>query len=67
MHQLYTGFYMSDILIASPLGLRTLLAEEFDFLCSIEVLIMDQTDILYMQVNFYIEPHLNYLDQSRFL
>lgn len=41
---------MSDILIASPLGLRTLLADEFDFLCSIEVLIMDQTDILYMQV-----------------
>lgn len=41
---------MSDILIASPLGLRTLLAEEFDFMCSIEVLIMDQTDIMYMQV-----------------
>nr|SVE92996.1 EOG090X05RM [Moina brachiata] len=47
--RLYTGFYMSDILIASPLGIRTLLEEDFDFLSSIEVLIMDQTDVLYMQ------------------
>lgn len=42
---------MSDILIASPLGIRTLLEEDFDFLSSIEVLIMDQTDVLYMQVS----------------
>lgn len=41
---------MADILIASPLGARTLLSEDFDFLCSIEVLIIDQTDVLYMQV-----------------
>nr|SVE72920.1 EOG090X05RM [Ceriodaphnia reticulata] len=47
--KLYAGFYVADILIASPLGARTLLAEDFDFLCSIEVLVIDQTDILYMQ------------------
>nr|SVE75738.1 EOG090X05RM [Daphnia hispanica] len=47
--KLYAGFYKADILIASPLGARTLLAEDFDFLCSIEVLVIDQTDILYMQ------------------
>ena len=51
---------MSDILIASPLGLRTLLAEEFDFLSSIEVLIMDQTDILYMQVSVIMEFNLKF-------
>lgn len=43
---------MSDILIASPLGLRTLLTEDFDFLSSIEILVVDQTDFLYMQVNY---------------
>nr|SVE73540.1 EOG090X05RM [Daphnia atkinsoni] len=47
--KLYAGFYKADILIASPLGARTLLAEDFDFLSSIEVLVIDQTDILYMQ------------------
>ncbi|EFX88357.1 hypothetical protein DAPPUDRAFT_305636 [Daphnia pulex] len=47
--KLYAGFYKADILIASPLGARTLLAEDFDFLCSIEVLVIDQTDVLYMQ------------------
>ncbi|KAI9563344.1 hypothetical protein GHT06_010805 [Daphnia sinensis] len=47
--KLYAGFYKADILIASPLGARTLLADDFDFLCSIEVLVIDQTDILYMQ------------------
>merc|ERR1712071_258234 len=47
--KLYAGFYVSDILIASPLGLRTIIDEDSDFLCSVEVLIMDQTDILYMQ------------------
>ncbi|XP_046971418.1 U3 small nucleolar RNA-associated protein 25 homolog [Vanessa cardui] len=53
--KLYTDFYSSDILIASPLGLRMIVGAEgeedrdFDFLASIEVLIMDQADIFYMQ------------------
>ncbi|XP_047537007.1 U3 small nucleolar RNA-associated protein 25 homolog [Vanessa atalanta] len=53
--KLYTDFYSSDILIASPLGLRMIVGAEgeedrdFDFLASIELLIMDQTDIFYMQ------------------
>lgn len=51
---MFASLYYSDIVIASPLGLRTLLAEDFDFLCSIEVLVMDQTDVLYMQVGFRI-------------
>lgn len=54
---------MSDILIASPLGLRTLLADDFDFLCSVEVLVMDQTDILYMQV-ILLTPNTNRLNNK---
>ncbi|KAL7889197.1 hypothetical protein AOLI_G00014550 [Acnodon oligacanthus] len=53
--RLYSPFYSSDIIIASPLGLRTLLGVEgeaqrdFDFLSSIELLVLDQTDVFLMQ------------------
>ncbi|KAB0804514.1 hypothetical protein PPYR_01484 [Photinus pyralis] len=53
--KLFANFYSSDILIASPLGLRTIIGAEgeaerdFDFLASIELLIMDQTEIFLMQ------------------
>ncbi|XP_045187130.2 U3 small nucleolar RNA-associated protein 25 homolog [Mercenaria mercenaria] len=53
--KLYTKFYSADIILASPLGLRTLIGSEgdkerdYDFLNSIEVLIIDQADILMMQ------------------
>ena len=40
--KLYTDFYSSDILIASPLGLRLVLETDADFLSSIELLVMDQ-------------------------
>ncbi|KAK2158865.1 hypothetical protein LSH36_162g02012 [Paralvinella palmiformis] len=53
--KLYTNFYSADIIIASPLGIRTVIGVEgekdrdFDFLSSIEVLIFDQMDIFLMQ------------------
>jgi len=53
--KLYTEFYSSDIIIASPLGLRMVIGAEgedkrdYDFLTSVEVLIMDQVDIFAMQ------------------
>ncbi|KAM3955030.1 LOW QUALITY PROTEIN: U3 small nucleolar RNA-associated protein 25 homolog [Aphomia sociella] len=53
--KLYTEFYSSDIIVASPLGLRMIVGAEgeedrdYDFLASIEVLVMDQMDVFLMQ------------------
>ena len=52
---------MSDIIIASPIGLKLVVETSqnnslnFDFLSSLEIIMLHQTDVLYMQViNFYI-------------
>ncbi|KAJ1963111.1 rRNA-binding ribosome biosynthesis protein utp25 [Dipsacomyces acuminosporus] len=53
--KLYSPFYASDIIVASPIGLRMTTGAEsgerrdFDFLSSIEVVIVDQCDTLLMQ------------------
>ncbi|KAJ2304650.1 rRNA-binding ribosome biosynthesis protein utp25 [Coemansia sp. RSA 2706] len=53
--KLYADFYRADIIIASPIGLRMTTGAEsgdrkdFDFLSSIEMVIMDQCDTLLMQ------------------
>ncbi|KAM9477469.1 U3 small nucleolar RNA-associated protein 25 homolog [Clarias gariepinus] len=53
--RLYSPFYSSDIIIASPLGLRTLIGvdgdaqRDFDFLSSVELLVLEQSDVFLMQ------------------
>ncbi|KAI6243865.1 U3 small nucleolar RNA-associated protein 25-like protein [Aphelenchoides fujianensis] len=55
--KLYTSFENSDVIISSPLGLRMIIGDEeqekerreFDFLSSIEVLVVDKANVLLMQ------------------
>ncbi|XP_063933679.1 uncharacterized protein LOC135145494 [Zophobas morio] len=54
---LYANCYKSDIIIASPLGIRTATARkadgsfkaDYDFLSSIEILVLDLSDVYLMQ------------------
>ncbi len=52
--RLYTGFYHSDIIMCSPLGLRTIIGDDgdagrdFDFLSSVEILVLDSCEMLQM-------------------
>ncbi|KAF7979083.1 hypothetical protein HWV62_43589 [Athelia sp. TMB] len=67
--KLFSEFYGSDIIVASPLGLRMAIEKEKggDFLSSIEVLVIDQMDALMMQ-NWehtqFVLSHLNKLPKE---
>ena len=53
--KLFADFYEADIIVASPLAISTLLAEQkdaagaADFLSSIEVCVVDRADVILMQ------------------
>eukprot|EP00397_Hematodinium_sp_SG-2012_P024160 GEMP01025152.1.p1 GENE.GEMP01025152.1~~GEMP01025152.1.p1 ORF type:complete len:737 (-),score=182.91 GEMP01025152.1:82-2292(-) len=53
--KLYTPFYRSDVLVCSPLGLRLIIGSkddkkrEYDFLSSLDILVLDRCDALRMQ------------------
>ncbi|XP_078036154.1 U3 small nucleolar RNA-associated protein 25 homolog [Augochlora pura] len=65
--KLYSEFYSSDIIISSLLGLRMLVGAEgeeerdYDFLASIELLIMDQAELFVMQNWDHMIHVLNHL------
>ncbi|MEW5301455.1 MAG: hypothetical protein WDW36_004315 [Sanguina aurantia] len=54
--RLFSDMFQSDIIVASPIGLATKLAEQvkgssdLDFLSSIELLVVDRADLMAMQV-----------------
>uniref|UniRef100_A0A7C8YSV0 U3 small nucleolar RNA-associated protein 25 n=1 Tax=Opuntia streptacantha TaxID=393608 RepID=A0A7C8YSV0_OPUST len=73
--RLYSDFYSSDIIVASPLGLITKIGEaeknkekDVDYLSSIEILLIDHADVIAMQnwshVNTVVE-HLNRLPSKQ--
>ncbi|XP_055604237.1 U3 small nucleolar RNA-associated protein 25 homolog [Uranotaenia lowii] len=71
--KLYTKYYNSDLILASPLGLRMTIGAEgeahrdYDFLASIEMLILDQAEIC-MSQNWdhviHLMDHLHLQPQS---
>ena len=74
--KLYEHFYKSDILIASPLGLRTLTGQEqdenaqkttkvdFDFLSSIEFLVLDQAEAFVFQNVEHLEELIKVINKT---
>jgi len=48
---LYSEFYVSDLIMASPLGLKLVMEEQrdHDFLSSLEVVVVHQADVMLMQ------------------
>lgn len=63
--KMYSQFYDSDVILASPLGLRLAIEKDHDsdFLSSIEVMIIDQADVMTMQNLEHLEFVLNHVNK----
>lgn len=67
--KLYSSFYNSDILVASPIGLSMILEDpkqskrQYDFLSSIEVLVVDHANQIEMQNWDHIGTVFKYLNK----
>lgn len=69
--KLFADFYSADVIIASPLGLRLIIdgadknlkTGDFDFLSSIELLVIDQAEVLAMQNWEHLERVLAHLNR----
>ncbi|GAA5906777.1 hypothetical protein JCM6882_003299 [Rhodosporidiobolus microsporus] len=63
--RVFSGFYESDVLVASPLGLRTSIEKDgdSDFLSSIELVIVDQMDVMEMQNWEHVQFVMSRLNQ----
>lgn len=67
--KLYSSFYSSDIIIASPIGLSLILESpdkrkrQYDFISSIEVLVIDQAHHTEMQNWSHVNTVLKYINK----
>lgn len=68
---IYSSFYNSDLIVASPLGLRLAVEENekgaTDYLSSLELVIVDQTDVMLMQNWEHVQwvfDHMSQLPQK---
>lgn len=69
--KMYSDFYKSDIIVASPLGLKLLITPEdedkegdYDYLTSIEICLIQHCDVLMMQNWDHVNDILSLLNQE---